>query len=422
MYTVLSLSVIIGYMINDMLGLTLSIIMYAIMLLKKSSGSIGNRLMICLILSLPCSYISILGANKTHIYSWYNIFAVIYLFYLLRKIILNNIIISDKILIFSEVFLLLFIVSNIGEYSVDKVIKIGQYIMFFLLVIMSYIVNRDKHINTDADKYIDVLKQVILSISLGILTQWCLYEFYKYEVGYSTAFFKRTTYDLFFKGYSVASIIIGIGVIVSFQELIKKFTIKNVLYLIICLLSIVINTSRTGLICSILICCLMIIYSRKQYDYFYKIFLVSMMFIIFGYFIKEWESVRSSINLLNDNGRFVLIKHAIDFIFSDIRVFLLGIGLSSQKYEYVFPHNLVIESVLQVGILNTIVILGMIFTLFKNIKVIEYKYYLMYIILCSMLITAFVSGTYNCIILMILTYVTSANSSGIRISDKKLCQ
>ena len=93
--------------------------------------------------------------------------------------------------------------------------------------------------------------------------------------------------------------------------------------------------------------------------------------------------------ILNDNGRFETYINGIEAMTNNLSSFLFGSGLSSLNYDFMMPHNFIIELSLKLGIIFTMVILGLFLKLIMYVKEDFLKLMVIYILLCNLFVTGF---------------------------------
>lgn len=394
MIVLLELFTIIAYLFSNTLGFVIAIIMFLSIWTNKKE-SVFNKIILSLILSSPIFQTSIIGDPISHLLSWFNIFMIIFIVYLIYNFIKGR----TKISILSATLIgfalsIIVITSTFSENYRDNYLEFMQLVFMVIPILMVYQQRKyltQKINEKDKKKWVKYINISLVSTVIATLIQYFAYTKFKITVGNVTIFNSRSSFDFLFMGYSVLSMYLGIGVVLNMIIFWSEHKLYGIIMVIVCLLGIMINSSRTGLIVSALISIVITVSKSKKS---LKNFTVSIAIIIIGmiaflYAAKFILRNRTIDGLFNDNGRIETYKHGLQTINSSLKNFLFGIGLSHENYDFTWPHNFIIQSTLTMGIIATSIWIISIFYILKYINRIDFKYVLWYIFVASMFITSF---------------------------------
>ena len=391
---VLEILVVNAYMFSGILGFIISLIMFSY-IWKNKKYNIFIKLIISLVLSVPIFQISIIGESLPHIFSWFMIFLIILIMYLLINAIKNKVKFSNTSLILVIIALgIVFINSIREEYYISNIVKFVQ-LLLMVVPIFLYYQQRKFFSNYMSDDLKNELEKIInisiVSTAIAIFVEYILYSHFGIRFGNISRFSGRTTYDYLFQGYSVLSIYLGIGVVLNLNILTRKIKIKNIIMILICLVAIVVNSSRTGLISAMAICAIILLlnafksFKQLMLSLIIAIIGIGMCFIMMGKILEN----REGSNILDDNGRVKGYVQSIETSTKSIENLTLGIGLAPQNYEYVQPHNSIIQTILTMGIIVTLIWIICIIRILRYIKGSDFKFVIWHILLSSMFVTGF---------------------------------
>lgn len=394
MIIILEILTIISYLFSDILGFCVSFIMFASIWGSKKYD-ILNKIIISLILSVPIFQISFLGDRIHHLFSWFMIYLVVLIMYLFNNFIREKIRFSKLPLLLVSISLAIIIINNIlSDYYKENLVEFIQILLMVIPILIvyqqkKYLVNK---INDDTKQlWIKFINVSIVATAIATIIQYFLHTKMGIIVGNVSIHNARTIYDLLFKGSSVLSIYLGIGIVLNMNEFLDVHKIKNILIIFISMLGIMVNSSRTGLVVAAIVCILILaIKSRKSIKNF-SIATVTLMFgIIIFYFAAQYILQNRAIDgFLGDNGRFETYIHGLKTIGENVRNFLFGIGLSSLNYDFTLPHNFVLQTMLTMGIIVTVIWIILICYILKYVNKIDFRYILWHIFISSMFVTSF---------------------------------
>lgn len=431
MLFILQVGVITAYLFNGIAGFALSLIMYLSVWIKKSD-SIMYKLITSLIISVPLYNIGILGMDMTHIFSWYIIFLTCIIIYILI-LQLNGKCKCSLISIISMMLLILLIAINFRlDYNAST--GINDFIQFIVMVISMIEIYQLKYLEKNIlnrDELLKMKKNIIctvLATSLTVIIQYILYKILNINVGYITVFSGRIIFNLLYKGQSVLSIFLGIGIILGILEIFynngKRINIiKNIALISISTLAILMNSSRTGIIVAAIVSVLIILKNMTKNP---KNILITVA--IFTILCMSWNSIIGILktnrtdDLLDDNGRFITYKDGINILMTNSKTVFFGNGISPENYNITIPHNFIIETAMKVGIIFAGIAIALIIKLLISINNSNFKYIIWHIFLSSMFVTSFHEMTFIIVFIMISIIASKIEQEEyIRINKSKEC-
>lgn len=404
-FLIFEILMILAYMINGYLGMLIALLMFSKIWLNQKYV-FEKKIILSLILSVPIYNIGALGMNMHHIFSWYIIFLVIYILFLMIKLLKKEYTISKKGITISMIIFTLLVVALYMESNIK--VAIPDFLQIFVMLISIFLTYQARGIfvekikTNDIDEFLDKINITIVAMSICTIIQCIIHKVTQNTIGFITVFEQgRTTYDLLFKGFSVLSVVLGIGILINVNKiLLKRGKLSiNIINIIMCISAIVINSSRTGLVSALIITVYMVLSNiLRQYNVFkinkkqmlkIVILVTISMILLLGIF-SVMQLSRNGENIFSDNGRIKTYVNSINIIFSNLKNFLIGGGISSANYSFILPHNFILETAMKLGIVFTGIIVYLILLLLiyiKNNK--NIKYIIWHIFLSSMLITSF---------------------------------
>lgn len=392
--------IIISYLLNGYCGFT-AFIIFMVIILRKKNLNIYEKICDIAIASMPLHSISIIGTKINHAVSWPLIVLSIIIIYGTYTIIKEKKYISKDNLILILICLLLLIISNINNNDITGMIKVIQVLLMALPIITTYKCKdiyekklRTKYTNTIEEK----IKNVILATAIGTITQFLIYQISGIRVGEITLFNKRHIFDLFFNAYSVLSVFLGIGLVIKIKQFTKKIDLIGIIEFIIIFASILINSSRTGLIAAIITFFIIsntLLKNKKR-----VLFNITILLIIVITIILMTCTRKDLPSFINSNSRFDTYKYGLELL-SDKKNLLIGNGLDLKKYDKIVPHNFILETMVSCGIIFTTIIIYKFIKLLMFLKDTSYKYIIYHILIASMFITCFQGNPFTTIIIII---------------------
>lgn len=398
--------IIIAYMFDGLLGFLLMLLMtgWTLLVQKKNDFTTVFRL---LIMSLPMSYIGVMGSSMHQIYSWYNIFLLFFLFRIIKyfngKIILNRLLGIALISMFGLLLVNTFWVKDV----LSNVIEIIQIFIMLLPISMIYSVKRRVPLSKkETEILIVTYTDVCVATAIGMLVQYILYYYANIQVGYmNIGGMGRVSCYCLFKGASILPIFMGIGLIVLFIHMLeKRMTLQQFIKCVVIAIAMVLNSSRTALFAVIIVLALICIRNIISKPNFKALFITGVGFAAATVGINYITSLRYGLTgFLDDNGRFGTFNNGIKVWLSSEKNILLGAGLTNDIFSEISkPHNFIIQTLAQCGLIFTVIIGIMVISyLVANWKN-KYRYLLWFVFLTGMMVTDFYANAFTTVIFILV--------------------
>lgn len=405
MYLLLELIIIVCYMINGYFGFAAMSLISMIILMNKKEN-IFNKIIKLLIMSLPMSYIGILGMQMHQFISWYNIFLLIFLFCCMNKN--NSVKLSKENFFVVFICLILLLLGNITETDLQKsMIEILQ--VFMMIFPIAYVFNKNNKFpltKKDIKKLLQLYLNICLATAIAMIIQYLIY-YNTHKIIGIIAFTGggRVSCFCLFKGASILPIFMGIGFLITLIDMLnKKMALKDLIKTLIIFIAMVLNTSRSALAILFIVSGL-IIFNKIRKKINIKTIIIT--FIVFAAAIIGTNYIlklRSNLNgFLDANGRYETWMNGIYIWTNSIKNFLLGAGFRSDLWiTTAKPHNVIFQSLAQCGIVFTTIIFAEIFKYFIINKKNPYIYIILFIIMSGMLVTDFYANAFTTIIFILV--------------------
>ena len=402
MGTLLLTLIYILYCIQPCVAFLMMTLWIGLIFFNKNENFI-NKIIKCMILSAPIYGISILGDKLNHLISFSMLFIVGYSIYIFKLLYENN---KKNLLKLINISLPIIIILLIGSFftindKITGILRIVQTLIVIIPIIGTFYAK--KNIKFDKNTLIDFELYFNHSISatvLLIIFQCVMHKTFGISLGYIFAYTHRVIYNGLCNAASVISIFIGQGIIYNYYKIINgKFKKEYLFRILLFLVGIIINTSRTGIVGAVIVCFIMTLKKANIKNNTTKnkkiVFLPIIGFIAISllYFMLASKLGRNELtNAFSLNGRLETYEYGFSKIFSTASTFIFGNGLDpSIYYDGHLPHNIFIESLMEIGIIGTLLITFVYSKILLRIKNTLGKYYFINIIICCMFITGFLS-------------------------------
>lgn len=350
------------------------------------------------ILSIPVSFVSILGTDSGSFpLTWY-------MFFLLILFLINFKSIKKQYLFLSIVFTFVVIISLIQSINIEGLVK--QALMIYCVIFSFFIgYNMKKKYKCYYLYLLDIYLISVKSYAFQIVFQFILYNIFNIKTGFIDNIGNgRIIYSALFNDYSFASLYIATGLIVYFIWLYtKKSTIfQNIINIGFLTVGIFIVNSRTGLYSLVAILVLYFTLNWKK-NITVSVLLIIISIVLVPYLLDLIISQRGGQSLLNTSNRDILMIEGLK-IFFDHPIVGIGLGLdNSIKYIKTIPHNFFVQYLMQIGIIGTGAIVGFFVCIRKEINYKKEAFWMLLIVLLgSMFIPDIVSSRYIQSIIIIL--------------------
>lgn len=362
-------------------------------------GKVINALFECMIISMPVSFLSIMGSDYGALpVSWFNIFFIITIIYAS---------ISKKLS--GLPWLSMVIILGIIECLLGSDLRnaINQYINI-LLFSLSFVIGRSVFYNSKfgITTYILLMKIISLAYAIAIIVQNTFIKrgldigFFDYMGG------GRLSLGATFTDYSFASLFLFIGISIYLMYFGKSYLSKmiNVICIILIFSANFIINARTGIMgffIAILIYAMFMVLRVKKKAF---IIITACCFLPIIFFSAIYISNSRDQSLFNGSGRLDTYKVGL-LTFSQHPI--TGIGLGVQNYKKVLhetiPHNFIIQYLAQTGVFFTCILLAPLFVILfisykKNMRILLS---LLTMIAGGMFIPDLISSRFICLIVIL---------------------
>lgn len=309
-------AILIAYLFNNVVGCVLMIACAIFNLIKYKGCIVLLRL---LIMSLPLSFVGVMGTSMHQVFSWYNLFLVLYLVFILSSGTKYS---GMAILGTTAISGLLILGLLWYDNTLSNAVEIIQVLIMLIPLVLSFQYN-----NVHRYKVAEVLdlltfySNVCVAAALANIVQYIAYNRSGLRLGFiEQTGLTRMHYNLFFKGFSVMPIFLGVGFIILFIKCVwSKYRWFDVINMIVIFLAMIINSSRTGLFCVCIVAGIILVKALTQ-----KVKIKYLLILIFSIFmgtlgIRFLMASRSLSSFTDDNGRYETYINGIQIWLSNIR-------------------------------------------------------------------------------------------------------
>lgn len=332
--------------------ISLAFIFFLYFNLKKKYNHF-EILFLAMILLVPTSFVSILGTPYGQLpLSWFSTITIILFMSILLKGKIDQLyFITFLIYVAYSVFTLF--------YTLD-IFDASKQILTIILFLLCFIIGEFLRGFNNRDFSINIKRFYILGVlafSMSIFVQRFFIESTGVVIGHFGTWASRISYAGLMSDYSFASLYVASGAVLL---LIIYFETKSInpfnflLVEIIFLLSILLINSRTGLVSLFIV---MILYSvRKIFNGNLKaLFMMIIFLLIIPVIAIDFINNRGGQSFLDGSGRVETYFSALS-IFSENPIVGIGFGLNNlvNLTGVGVPHNLIIQYLLQSGILGVV--------------------------------------------------------------------
>lgn len=402
---------IIAYMLNGKLGFLLFLLAMTMIGLRKDN--MYYKLFRLCIISLPFSYIGVLGMDMSHVLNWTIIFMLCIITYVIYKRNWKLSINKNIFIVAIFLYVSLIITGVLTIESVRTPVEIIQISIMFLTI--AFVFSNHKGIVIDTVHSVSLLKEfenICVVTAVGTIFQWMMYHA-GVELGYVvlTAGGRRIICNCLYKGMSILSIYFGVGAVLIILRFGASSTkALDIIKIALILVGIVVNTSRAGL------AGIAIVFAIYVADGFFRKkkigFLVLGMIGLAGISAAGYKLAATRGNLFDENGRIATWIAGISIWKENIRSILFGAGFEDSIWAKVglpTSHNMFIQSLAQCGFIGTMLFMTLFIMYYKRIRGREYVFVLLYLIVTGMMITDFYANPFTTIIMSLIIVACSAD-------------
>lgn len=317
-----------------------------------------------LILSIPTSFVNIFGGNYGNLpISWYNLYFVLILFLsLLHKVRFEHFSFKSSLLSFFWL-----IIALLNSYDFNSALR--DFINFLpFLFFCSIYMNLEDDSHFASHTLVKLYINSALSLVIPIIVQ--IIAFTKgIFLGKIDIMPARVGFGTIFSDYSFLSLFLSSAAMIAW---IMKYRVITIFLLI----GSVLTTARTGIFAFIIT--LMFL---GTFDYVKKmkglqlIKIISFVFVLSALALFTLRQFRQE-DILNPSLRDILLKNALS-LFIQNPIFGFGIGTEDfkSKFGFAIPHNFIVQSLVQLGLVGSILLILIFVNLWrrswKNRKIIK---------------------------------------------------
>lgn len=381
------------------LGFAVWIILMIVQYFKKSNAvDYWVRL---IILSIPISYLEVSCEAGSHIFKWYN-FCVLGLAITLLCKTITKIERKSFAIIFGALIFQLFInLFNSNLYTVF--IELMQEYITVITIWLFWNYKREQYrlkdtkdrLESQCVRWTDMYLMIASTSSISVIYQYILYTFFNVSVGKITVFPSRTVFDITFTGYSVLSVLLGAGMIISLSKILKGYQIyKHVACLLVTAVGCVINSSRSGLFAALLVMVIMVAFSKKKSKFVIMILVIAVMVVSLNMLLTS-RNAQGIYSLLDDNGRINLATSGGSLIFSNLKNLFFGLGIDASATGAVAAqHNMFLEFLELNGLILFIPFFAAVIYIIICTRKKENRYLLWHILISHQFFSSFFATTF----------------------------
>lgn len=325
-----------------------------------------------IIISLPVSFINIFGGNYSDIpISWFNIFIIIGILYIIWNLFIYK---KIKISLFS-MFLFMFIFMNIIA-IIRNIEDISSFFTIVTPIFFIFLLSMYENLNINYKNLIELYLNVIIATCISLIIQVMIYKLFNIKLGYINIYNNRVAFGYLFSDFSFLSLFIASGASICVYNFIQS---KKIVYLILSIFisfCSIITSARTGVVSLIIVFMLASIIEiginiRKILVY---IMFLPIVYFLFNIALSFIIKLRGGQSLFDASGR--LETYYTSFLVFKENI-MLGIGIGIDSYrKYVLqnisdgnitiPHNFIIQSLVQFGLIGFVVIVIIMFLVVKT--------------------------------------------------------
>ena len=423
MIIVIETAIMLAYMINSILGIgvMLAVLMWKLMFSKKG-GSIYQSFEL-MIMALPLAYIGIAGPTMHQLFSWYHLFLIAFF---IKIIVRYSGRIPFSVSAMIPIMIMLFCLLLNLLWAKDIPGALTEIAQMMIMVIPLAVVHsvRDRFLISRDEAYqlLGEYVDVCTATAIVMLMQYVMYYYAHRQIGMILfSGNNRVQFYALFKGASILPIYMGIGVIFLFIECLeKRITIAIIAKMAIIFLASTLNSSRTALL-SMMIVMVFICIKYFMYAPSLKGLSIAVIgFTGFYYAIDYITRIRNKLsNFLDANGRIETWRNGIRIWSVNAKNIILGEGFTGGRWEGITkPHNLIIQTMAQCGIIITIAVMVMIGKYLIDNRKNPYVFIPFYLILSGMMVTDFYANAFTTVAFMLVDLYCEPENSRRRISSK----
>lgn len=266
-----------------------------------------------------------------------------------------------------------------------------QLMLLIWLMVFVGIASRKQRIAVDAEMLFDKCSIGICAVAASVYIQFFLHQYFGVTVGQIFVWGggSRVIYNSIYVAKSVLSLYLAIGMLYYFIKLFTEIKMSYVLRIVFIGGAVLLNNSRTGLMCFMVVAAAYALFHMKTMMKNLKIICFTLLGIVAAiYVVQSMLASRTSLaGFVDDNGRFDLVWRALVELRNNV---VIGIGGAGADYSAIFGsevpiHNAVVQYMIQFGAVAGFLIAGLFLYWFVN-STGNWKYYLGIAFLGGMLV------------------------------------
>lgn len=272
--------------------------------------------------------------------------------------------------------------------SIETVFATYQLVLLAYLIFIIPVAKDEELMQIDVKALLKVYIQGICAVAITLYVQYGAKTFFGLSFGEVYEYNSdRVIYNVYFYSKSVLSLYFAVGMLYYFMEYIDKKRFWMLVWMGIFAGAILINNSRTGLMCFAICAGLYCIRNIKKIGSSIRVTVMLILVCVIGLYVMQLMlASRSSLDgFTDDNGRFETIVEAVrlmpQYIFN-------GIGGSAVDYTQssmgVSVHNFFVAYLVQFGMFGGLAVNSLLLTPVFDTKN-QYWYFLLCVILGGML-------------------------------------
>ena len=316
-----------------------------------------ETLYLCSILLIPTSTVSIIGLSCSMFpLSWFHILVII----LFIKVVLQERVKKFYFALLSffigYVTVLSFITDNVFE-AFKQILTISLFLSSFIIGVAIKKEPSNDLLETSVAFYICST----ISFGVQIILQWTFINRIGIIIGhYGIMGRGRIAYAGLMGDYSFATLYLATGImmaLICYLDWSKINIIELISIEIFLLFTIIIVTSRTGIVAFAIVLVAYSLYHLKSIGR-KTITLIAIGFTSIPIVVNRLLSVRGGQDLLDSSGRLPNYSQAISYFLKN-PIWGVGLGVKNLtgRFNIGLPHNFFIQYLLQMGIIGTVVLL-----------------------------------------------------------------
>lgn len=346
--------------LNGFILLFLGIMVFARIFSLNNDKDFHFAIFKMIVYSIPFSFTNVMGGSYSSLpLSWFNIFVIIFIIYTFLHLTAKKKVVLSLTNLYIILFLFLSITIVIN--SINYFDGLSQILDIYITFIFILLVSQFSWGNSEKD-LVPLFKAYISSAlvsGIGVIIQFVFLKYFNSYYGFIIEYGgNRTALGYLFSDFSFLSLFLASAALLLI--LIKKHININyflfAILVIIILFSSIITSARTGFVSFIVVFSIISIIKLFSFITKGKIrqfisLLVFQVTTLFGLYI--FTILREG-NVLNDSGRSDINANALAMFSESL---FLGYGFGGATYRDLvgpLPHNLLIQSLVQGGLIFTI--------------------------------------------------------------------